>query len=157
MIEPFFETFLLTVGFLTVLAVPLWIVALAKGRRDVIGFGVAAVVMAVLFGMMSVSTEASGDSCEASGGIGCADLYFGAAGGLFLLFVAWFIGSLITAISLIARGTRNNEADQGHLWCEQCLEFVLVDWHDSSHALGDPAAATGQSNILPDMPGGLQP
>jgi hypothetical protein len=35
MIEPFFETFLLTVGILTVLAVPLWIVALAKGRRDV--------------------------------------------------------------------------------------------------------------------------
>jgi hypothetical protein len=125
-------------------------------RDTLLGFGIGMVVVSLLFGLMAVSTEASVDSCEASGGIGCADLYFAAGGLSFLFFGAWFIGTLITAIYLVARGTRNNEADQGHLWCEQCLKFVLVDWHDTSHALRDPAAATGQSNMPPDMRGPLR-
>jgi hypothetical protein len=137
MIGTFFEAAMLTLGIEVVLAVPLWLVAFIKVRRDMLrGFGIAAVLMALVFGLMSVSTEASVDSCEASGGIGCADAYFGLAGTSFLFLGVWFLGSFITAIHLVARGTRNNEADHEQLWCEQCLDFVLVDWHDSTHVTG---------------------
>jgi hypothetical protein len=153
----FFETVLMTLVISAVLALPLWIVALVKGKRDTRrGFGIGLVAISLLFGLLSVSTEAQVNSCEASGGIGCADLYFVVAGGLFLFLGAWSIGTFITAIVLVARGTRRNEPDQNHLWCEQCVGFVLVDGHDSAHALRDFAAAAGQSNMPATMRGPSQ-
>ena len=116
LLEAFLEGFLMTLVASAVLALPLWIVALIKGRRDILlGFGTGMVAIAFLFGLMSVATEASVDSCEASGGIGCADLYFAAGGALFLFLGAWFVVTLITAIYLATWGTRSNAADAEHL------------------------------------------
>ena len=70
---------------LVVGATPLWIVALwRKQWAAARGFAIAAGVIALAFGGFGVGMEASVDACEAGGGLGCADAYFGLVFGLML-------------------------------------------------------------------------
>lgn len=91
----FVTTTLLIFAILAVLGLPLWYVARREGRRDTIrNFLIGAGVVAVLSGIVAITSERALEQCAAVNGRECIDP--GSDGVQFVLvtfylIVAWFV------------------------------------------------------------------
>ena len=91
----FVTTALLILAILAALGLPLWYVAWREGRRDTIrNFGLGAVAVAVLAGIVALTSERAVEQCMAANGRECIDP---GSNGVqlvlvtFYLIVNWFV------------------------------------------------------------------
>lgn len=103
----FFSAAAMTLVACAVLAVPVWIVAVwRRAWRVALWFAGTAAVLSLLLGLLMIESESSVDACQASGGIGCADLYMAGAGAWLLALFGYFLASVGFAVALALKGTR---------------------------------------------------
>ena len=138
MIEEFLSVAAMTFLACLVLAIPLWIASLLMRRRDVaLQFAAAAVLLSVVFGLMGVSAESMVDSCEAEGGIGCADAYFGLVGVWMLAMLVFLVAALVGTFTIVWRPSRAKE------------DRIVVLWRGGGPvpASGEPVPGNGSASL----------
>lgn len=70
----FVRTFAVILGILAGLGLPLWFIAWQKGRRDTIrNFAIGAAAVAVLGGVVAITSERALEQCMAANGRACLD------------------------------------------------------------------------------------